>query len=52
MTLDEWVEKNAEDLRVDIEAHMYCGSHDNLIRLIMISVRQWYELKSKESNNV
>lgn len=53
-TLDEWVEENAEDLRSDIGCHidnmlpateLELDDRDSLIRLIMISTRQWAQGK-------
>lgn len=47
MTLDEWVEKNAEDLARDIDTHLSVWDVEDasgLRRLIMISVRNWDEL--------
>lgn len=47
MTTNEWVEQNAEDLRSDIATHIEVMTglageeNDRLVRLIMISVRQW-----------
>lgn len=56
MTLDEWVEKNAEDLDKDIQAHLteLCGDFEEAEaahRCIMISVRQWAEGSKQENQH-
>lgn len=46
-SLDEWVEKNAADLQRDVEIHCKvweCEDQPGLVRMIMISVRNWAEL--------
>ena len=43
--LDDWVYKNAKQLKKDIRTHLNYGSKNNHVRLIMISIRQWYKLK-------
>lgn len=49
-TLDEWVDKNAADLKPEIECHIKVMAgelskedQDSLVRLIFISIRQWRE---------
>jgi len=39
--LDVWVEKNAAQLKQDIRSHLAYG--DDVVRDIMISIRQWDE---------
>lgn len=49
MTLDEWVEENAPDLQEDIQTHLDAltesttDEKETIVRMIMISVRQWAE---------
>lgn len=45
LTLDEWVDKNAKQLKKDVEIHLKYG--EDHVRLIMISIRQWFEEKEK-----
>lgn len=49
-TLDEWVENNAEDLSENIATHLdvwEVNDPEALLRMIMISVRNWHEDQSK-----
>ena len=53
MTLDEWIDNNALKLRTNIECHLKIltdlkdNDRDNLLRMIMISVRQFIQNKEK-----
>jgi hypothetical protein len=61
-TLDEWVEKNAADLKSEIDCHVKVMTegdqwfseedHAALVRLIFISIRQWREQNSSPHNYV
>ena len=46
-TLDQWVDENAHELRNDIETHLSEAMPEDQARLIMISIRQWAELRDQ-----
>lgn len=52
LTLDEWTERYAKPLKRDLETHVKVWEVDDaetLVRLCLISVRNWAELDLKES---
>jgi len=53
MTLDEWVAKNALGLGIDLSVHLseYVPGEERepLLRLLLISIRQWAENRDAEA---
>ena len=43
LTLDEWAERYAKDLREDIRCHIRNCEQEDVDRYILISIRQWFE---------